>query len=227
MTTHAIHHGPFLIRGSVYHDLEHVAASLGCEYYTATAAYRRGRMQTLGRVTSRDEGLIPFKVRGRTFNSYEECAAHFGLTLRRIQRAVRSGRANAIGRPPYKTRKRHGAEPMTIKVRGVVYKDRSAAAKALGVSPSAVTSMVAAGRADYIGLGRSRKHNATRIAIPVEIGPLKFPSRKAAARALGCSPSMIAYALDAPPEKRTPRRLSGLARLAAAYAASLSEKRST
>lgn len=71
-----------------------------------------------------------------------------------------------------------------IEIRGVVYPDARAAAARFGVTPHAVWQAVARGREDRLGL--PPQHAPTRTC-PIRIGPLDFPSRRAAERALGLS----------------------------------------
>lgn len=211
--------GPFVVRGVLYHDFEQIAAALNVKYASVVRAYRLGAMQTIGRINARDDGLLPFMVRSMKFDTFKSCAEHFGLVVKHVKLMVRSGRAEYIGLPPHQVRTRSGPIPMPIAVRGVVYKDRAAAAEALGVTARAISNMVSAGRADFIGLGRDRTHARKLHAKPVEIGPLKFPSRKAAAAAIGCNVQVLSKVLDLPPEQRTEKRMRRIARLLAAYAA--------
>lgn len=65
-------------------------------------------------------------------------------------------------------------------VRGVTYPSQAAAAKALGVAPSALHGATERGTLDNVGLGRAR-HNL----VPLMIGDVIYPSARAASEATG------------------------------------------
>lgn len=85
-----------------------------------------------------------------------------------------------------------GPNPMPVIIRGKVYPDARAAAKALGVSHRTINNLVARGRADHAGLGRGKhdQHHRSN-AKPVKIGPLEFRSVSAAAKELGIDRSTL------------------------------------
>lgn len=69
-----------------------------------------------------------------------------------------------------------------VRIRGVVYPSQRAAAKALGVTPSAVYNALERGAEDNIGLGRQNNN-----AKPVTIDGVTYRSRAEATRRLGIS----------------------------------------
>lgn len=140
-------------------------------------------------------------IRGVEYLHPQAVAEAFGITADSVKGAIRRGRAEYIGLPSHKTRKRHGAEPAPVRIRKRLYPSAAAAAKALNVTESTVTQMLARGRADYIGLGRSRKHSQqpttnTRCMKPLRIGAHSWPSRRAAAADLGIRPDTLGKLLS-------------------------------
>lgn len=81
--------------------------------------------------------------------------------------------------------------PKPVTIRGVNYPSHSAAARALGVSASAVSAAVALGTQDHIGLGNAGRSRIGRRGNPITIGGVTYPSQSTAARALGVSTSTI------------------------------------
>ena len=83
----------------------------------------------------------------------------------------------------------------SIKIRGVVYPSRKQAAFALNITVSAIANAIRRGRIATVGLGR---HNPVpksgRPGIPT-LGPdgVTYPSRTAAAKALGVHHSKLPY----------------------------------
>jgi hypothetical protein len=75
----------------------------------------------------------------------------------------------------------------SITVRGTTYPSHGAAAQALGVSRQTVSAASRAGTADTIGTGPLQPGCEPRYVKPTVIGDHTFPSRKAAAEALGVS----------------------------------------
>lgn len=84
--------------------------------------------------------------------------------------------------------KSHGA-PKEITIRGVTYRSQTAAAKALGVSESAIYDARRRGTLETVGIKQSR-------GTPIKIDGAVYPSRKAAAEALGCSKGKIWRMID-------------------------------
>ena len=81
--------------------------------------------------------------------------------------------------------------PCPVTIRGTVYPSQQAAAQALGLHPATISrSLDRHGHCDFVGTHMSRRGNRNA-ARPVRIGPLTFPSRRAAAAALGLSRQMI------------------------------------
>lgn len=79
--------------------------------------------------------------------------------------------------------------PVTI--RGVDYPSQLAAAKALGISVSAICNAKKRGRLDTVGLNPKKTEPS-----PVFIRGVTYPSQYAAAKALGVSPTTIWNALE-------------------------------
>lgn len=84
-------------------------------------------------------------------------------------------------------RRRRGAAPYPVRVRGVVYPSARDAAEALGVHVTTVRKLVSRGRADMIGTGKGALmpgaiRNGSK---PFSVGALTWPSVSEAARALG------------------------------------------
>ena len=90
-------------------------------------------------------------------------------------------------------RRRKGV--MRVAIRGVIYDSVHEAAAALGVSESRVREGIARGEPDAIGRGRGR-HSAH--ACPkshrVEIGPVRFASKRQAAAELGLPRNLVCRA---------------------------------
>lgn len=80
--------------------------------------------------------------------------------------------------------------PVTI--RGELYPSQKAAAKALGLVPSAIAqSLLRNGHCDKVGIGNGRVGNTNARSHPVRIGNLQFRSQLGAARALGVHRSLV------------------------------------
>lgn len=127
----------------------------------------------------------PFTIRGVEYPNNEAAAKAFGLSVFTIKHARYRGREDFIGGPC-------GAAPMPVRIRGKVYASAKIAAKALKLSPNHIRHMIADGREDFIGTGMKRVREKGTIpanAIPFAIGTFIWPSRSAAARALGMSRS--------------------------------------
>lgn len=76
--------------------------------------------------------------------------------------------------------------PKPITIRGVEYESRSAAARALGISDSAIRRAAKNGYLDTVGYGLRQ---------PVCVRGVDYPSQTAAAAALGVDPSTVCGAL--------------------------------
>ena len=76
--------------------------------------------------------------------------------------------------------------PVTI--RGVTYPTQTAAAKALGVWPAAITRAKALGTLDFAGLGKRK--------CPVRVRGVDYPSQEIAARAFGVTSTSVRHYLD-------------------------------
>ena len=145
-------------------------------------------------------------IRGRVFSTAGAAAAHFGITENAVRAAARKGTLHRVGLG------RPGAEPMPILIRGVFYASAHDAARALNVLPSAIWQALSQNRLDTVGLGPRcpRPHRSRAITI----GPVTYPSLRAADRALGFVPGYISLAL------RRKSKHAGGRILAAAMAAS-------
>lgn len=81
---------------------------------------------------------------------------------------------------------------MPVMIRGRRYASQVNAAKALGITQSAISTMLAKkGDLSTAGLGPTGAPGNQNAARPLKIGPMTFASRIEAARALGVSRSQI------------------------------------
>jgi len=78
---------------------------------------------------------------------------------------------------------------MQVMIRGVLYPSARVAATTLGVAKATVYSAVIRGTTDTVGLGRNGPNKGRGGCSPksLTIGPVQFPSRRAASRALNMS----------------------------------------
>lgn len=143
----------------------------------------------------------PVTIRGVTYDTAISAAESFGLTVDYIMDSARKGRADYIGIPSHKTRPPGPTiKPYPVMVRGMVFESAEECAKVFGIGANAVRSAVAAGRTDFIGRGKDRKHSnvrrgvATATSKPFSVGPFHWPSQRSAALALGISlPTLRRY----------------------------------
>lgn len=70
--------------------------------------------------------------------------------------------------------------PQKIIIRGVEYPSRTAAANALGITPSAITLACSRGKIETVGLYKNRARST-----PVTIGGVTYEDRRDAAVAIG------------------------------------------
>lgn len=90
---------------------------------------------------------------------------------------------------------------LPVRIRGVTYPSGKAAAEALGVASSTIASALARGPAaiERVGLGKGRPKGTSdkggRPKKEFTIGPFKFPSQRAASRALGVNENYISGVL--------------------------------
>ena len=81
---------------------------------------------------------------------------------------------------------------MPVMIRGRRYASQVNAAKALGITQSAISKMlIRKGDLSKAGLGPTGAPGNQNHAIPLKIGPLTFPSRVKAAQALGISRTQL------------------------------------
>lgn len=81
---------------------------------------------------------------------------------------------------------------MPVMIRGRRYASQRNAAKALGITQSAISKMLSKkGDLSKVGLGPTGAPGNQNAARPVKIGPMTFASRVEAARVLGVSRSQI------------------------------------
>lgn len=151
-------------------------------------------------------------VRGVTYPSHSAAARALGVSAQALHSAVSRGSLHRIGSG------RCGKEPMAVRIRGVVYANAAAAAKALGVTRKAIYQALFVGDPDRVGV---RKHVPSAHAKPVQIGPLSWPNRTAAARDLRCAMKTIALAATGGPSPARERLIARAMRLAAEREAGL------
>lgn len=133
-----------------------------------------------------------FEVRGRQFASVPEAAKAFGVSREAVYYALRHKRLHRLGL-------RHkGAEPMPVMIRGKRYENAHKAAAAHGVGVSAVYQALSKGRIDRLGLPRGTP-SCGRV-VPVQIGPMSFPSLRALSLALGRNPGYASCLMRRQPD---------------------------
>ena len=84
--------------------------------------------------------------------------------------------------------------PNLVCIRGVTYISQAAAARALGVAPSAISIALDEGRIDTVGLRLKSGGHPGR---PCWYRGKRYPSRTAAARACGVSVAAVSKAVKA------------------------------
>ena len=144
----------------------------------------------------------PITVRGVRYESTSAAARALGVSKVYLRRARRRGRLDGVGCgkgnlldgsprvPPAAGRPGPRSIPCTVK--GVDYPSRAAAARALGISPRAVTAALAEGRADRVGWLKESVR-----AQPVEILGTRYPSLHAAETATGIRSATLRRHRDA------------------------------
>lgn len=121
---------------------------------------------------------MQIEIRGRAFDTVAAAANAHGVHPNAVYIARRKGTLHRVGTG------RVGAEPLPVRIGGVDYTSAEAAAKALNVARAAIYSAIEDGDPDRVL--RAPRYNPSRC-IPLTIGNLTFPSRRAASRALGFS----------------------------------------
>ena len=84
-----------------------------------------------------------------------------------------------------------GQTPKPVTIRKVTYRSQSAAAEALGLSKQAITDAIKRGNPDSAGTGPHKRGGGPAYLKPLTLGGVHYPSRKAAAEALGVESSQI------------------------------------
>lgn len=137
-------------------------------------------------------------VRDLEFRSTAEAAAWFGVTERHVRNLRSKVRLDSLGLGKGwlkgKTVKRRPETYMPVAVRGLLFETAHDCARHFGIKPCTVYSLVAAGRADQIGLGSGVGCGGNR-SRPFSIGGVTYPSQKAASIALGLRARYISDAL--------------------------------
>lgn len=145
----------------------------------------------------------PVTIRGVTYPNAMAAADKFGCTVAHISNASRKGRLEFVGIPAHKSRPAGSTvAPYPVMVRGRVFASAKDCAKALRVTANTVRKAVSAGRADYIGKGKSRKHTAKRCGAPRDgkpfvAGGFTWESHSSAARFMGISRQTLRRRSDA------------------------------
>jgi len=78
-----------------------------------------------------------------------------------------------------------------VTIRGVTYPSRKAAAEALGVAGQTITNAAKSGTLDRVGRGPLKPGCDPVYTLPTTVGGVTYPSRKAAAEALGVTQNHI------------------------------------
>lgn len=120
--------------------------------------------------------MVPVTVHGVEYPSIRAAARANGVSDSAITAARIKGTLHRVGSG------RTGVEPMQVMIGGVVYQDAKTAAQALGVAIATVYDAIRLGDPDRIV--RPRTYNPST-SHPITIGPLKFRSKREAARQLG------------------------------------------
>lgn len=126
------------------------------------------------------------EIRGATYATVKEAAEAIGVKPYTVRKAIRNGTLDRVG-----AGLKGGPVPTPVRIRGVTYPDAKSAAAAVGVSLNAIYNALSEGRIDRVGL--SPRYNGARD-MPIAIGPLWFPSRIAASRALGFGDNYVSIA---------------------------------
>lgn len=158
------------------------------------------------------------EVRGMRFESIAACAAHFGVSKNHVRLFMNRGRLDRLGiRKPGGGRRPDPEGRMRVVVRGQEYRDVYECAAALGVKVGTVYAALSEGRMDGLGLGAGPKPGTPNLARshPIEIGPFKFPSMRAASIALGFSPTYVERARKGEKYYHWERVMAAALRLAA------------
>jgi hypothetical protein len=193
---------PIVIRGVTYPDPDRAAAAQGVGRDAVIAARREGKLETVGlRRRYRD-----FEINGRRFATLKTAAEFYGVCEGRIEQAVRSGNTATLG-----TRKR--PHEMQIRIRGQLYPDAGAAAKACGVGRSAVYAAIYRGELDRLGLPPRHAINNARV---FSAGGHSWPSEAAACRDLGLRPDFVCRMRQRNSEPMRARLMAALMQFTAA-----------
>jgi len=150
----------------------------------------------------------PVTIRGVTYPSISAAARAHGVRPSTIHSAMERGRLDYVGVGSSKNGKWNGSP---VVIRGVTYSSLREAARALGVSPQAVSTALMRGTADNVGLRKEGQpllippRRATRIegrvGIPFSLGGFSWPSRQAASVALGWGTTYLGQLLNRGREK--------------------------
>lgn len=160
------------IAGVTYADANSAAAALGVTAGHIRKAVRRGRLETLGTRPIR----CTVTIRGVTYASFSEAGRALGVHANTVRAAYRSGTLHRVGTG------RVGPEPMRVQIAGRIFENVHDAAKHFGCCPHTIWAALAAGDPDRVA--RPQRYNPWK-SRPFEIGGLRFPSMRAASRALG------------------------------------------
>ena len=119
-------------------------------------------------------------IRGQKFEDERAVAKFFGMQPKSVYRQIRLGRAQTIGI----NKKGRPREPFTI--RGEVFTSTREAADRFNVTTSVVAQAIREGRCDNIGKPKWQRR-------PITIDGVHYPSRCAAARAIGVPYETVRY----------------------------------
>lgn len=152
--------------------------------------------------------MDPITIRDVIYPNRGEAAKALGVSVRTIHSAACKGRLATVGLGHHPK----APEYLPVSIRGTLYPSVQAAAMALKIHPSTISCALARGTIDTVGLGRGhRARGNSRGGAPAKpgaIGPLTFPSRRAASSALGFAPTYVGKVLNRPSYEKFQRLLA-------------------
>jgi hypothetical protein len=160
------------IGGVTYADANAAAAALGVTAGQVRMAVRKDRLDSFGTRPA----YRSVTIRGVTYANFSEAGRALGVHANTVRAAYRNGTLHRVGTG------RVGPEPMRLQIAGRVFENVHDAAKHFRCCPHTIWSALADGDPDRVA--RPQRYNPWK-SKPFEIGGLRFPSMRAASRALG------------------------------------------